>query len=162
VPPPLVGPGTTRFLSPDGVSEIQDFMPIPPSGEDAHRHRLIRRVVQVRGEMRFRVEVEPRFNYGRDAHEVEVVEHGAVFRSPGLCLGLHAEAKLARTDGGVGGEFTLRDGESATFVLESVQPDHRPGPVSERAPREAFEGTTPPRRGPPPPTGDTGRARARG
>jgi GH15 family glucan-1,4-alpha-glucosidase len=34
----------TRFLSPDGVSEVQDFMPL---GTD--RQRLIRRVVGVRG-----------------------------------------------------------------------------------------------------------------
>ena len=45
-------------------------MPDRRTGEERHRHRLIRRVVAVRGEMRFRVEVQPRFNYGRDQHEV--------------------------------------------------------------------------------------------
>ncbi|HKF79255.1 MAG TPA: trehalase-like domain-containing protein, partial [Thermoleophilaceae bacterium] len=33
----------TRFLTPGGVGEIQDFMPIE-SGAAVHRHRLIRRV----------------------------------------------------------------------------------------------------------------------
>jgi GH15 family glucan-1,4-alpha-glucosidase len=131
----------TRFLTPDGVGEIEDFMPIPSSGGEAHRHRLIRRVVQVRGEMKFRVEVEPRFNYGRDAHELESSEHGVVFRSPSLNLALQAEIPFTRTDGGVRGEFTLAAGESATFVLARVTAPHVPQAVSERVTREAFENT---------------------
>src|SRR5262245_39544767 len=54
----------TRFLTEDGVGEIQDFMPIQSTRGAKHRHRLIRRVLVVRGAMRFRVVVEPRFNYG--------------------------------------------------------------------------------------------------
>ena len=50
-------PGTpiliTRFLSADGVGEVVDFMPI--AGDRAtDRHRLVRMVRVVRGEMRFR------------------------------------------------------------------------------------------------------------
>src|SRR5262249_15679605 len=53
----------TRFLTPDGVGEVQDFMPIH---RDANAQRqLIRRVLCVRGEMHFRVSCEPRFDYGR-------------------------------------------------------------------------------------------------
>lgn len=55
----------TRFLMPDGVGEVQDFMPPPRTGEAAHRHRIIRRVLAVRGQMRFVVEVAPRFDYAR-------------------------------------------------------------------------------------------------
>ena len=41
-------------------------MPVASSG---HRpHRLIRRLLCVRGQVTFRVEVEPRFDYGRQAH----------------------------------------------------------------------------------------------
>ena len=40
----------------------------------------------MRGEMRFLVEVEPRFNYARDQHETVFHERGAVFRSPRLSL----------------------------------------------------------------------------
>ena len=47
-----------------------------------HRHRLIRRVVVVRGEMDFEIEVQPRFDYGRAEHEVEMHPHGVLFRSP--------------------------------------------------------------------------------
>ena len=59
-----------------------------------HRHRLIRRVLGVRGEMRFRVEVEPRFNYARDPHQVVFHESGAVFRSPDLSLALETATPL--------------------------------------------------------------------
>src|SRR5436190_22452499 len=59
VPKQLYLPDTnvliTRFLTPEGVGEVQDFMPIQ-SGIAAHRHRLIRRVLGVRGEMRFRLD----------------------------------------------------------------------------------------------------------
>ena len=30
----------TRFLTPAGVGEVQDFMPLPRPGEAAHRHRM--------------------------------------------------------------------------------------------------------------------------
>ena len=70
----------TRFLSPDGVGEIQDFMPI--AGSPAHPpHSLIRRVVCVRGEVKFETVVEPRFDYGRDEHVIRPHERGATFES---------------------------------------------------------------------------------
>src|SRR5262249_52553054 len=53
----------TRFLMPGGVGEVQDFMPPPRTGEAAHRHRMIRRVLAVRGQMRFAADVAPRFDY---------------------------------------------------------------------------------------------------
>src|SRR5205085_10785747 len=74
----------TRFLTPAGVGEVQDFMPIQPPGAAVHRHRLIRRVLGVRGEMRFRIEVQPRFDYGRQRHEVLFHESGVLFRSQDL------------------------------------------------------------------------------
>jgi hypothetical protein len=52
----------TRFLMPDGVGEVQDFMPPPRTGAAAHRHRMIRRVLAVRGQTRFVVDVAPRFD----------------------------------------------------------------------------------------------------
>jgi GH15 family glucan-1,4-alpha-glucosidase len=101
----------TRFLSPGGVGELHDFMPVGGA------QQLIRRVGCVRGAMRFSVECEPRFNYGRDRHDTSVSETGAVFRTPSLALSLSAPVALRATDGGVCGEFELRAGETATFVL---------------------------------------------
>src|ERR687885_2814064 len=41
----------TRFLTPEGVGELQGFMPVARTGTAAHRHRLVRRQVGVRGQM---------------------------------------------------------------------------------------------------------------
>src|SRR5262249_49862336 len=83
----------TRFPTPAGVGEVEDFMPIQ-SGVAAHRHRLIRRVLGVRGEMRFRLDLQPRFNYGRDTHDVVFHENGVVFKSPDLTLAIESAIPL--------------------------------------------------------------------
>jgi GH15 family glucan-1,4-alpha-glucosidase len=129
----------TRFLTPDGVGEVEDFMPVQPATE--HRHWLVRRVVVVRGEMSFRVEVEPRFDYGRTSAEIEEHEHGILFRTRDLSLALQAATSFTRTDGGVWGEFTLSAEQSATFVLEAVDPDYTSRPYSEEETTEAFQST---------------------
>jgi GH15 family glucan-1,4-alpha-glucosidase len=131
----------TRFFTPAGVGELQGFMPIARTGAERHRHRLIRRVLAVRGEMRFRLELEPRFNYARDSHETHEYEHGVVFRSPSLCLALQATTPFACDERGVHSEFSLRAGESVTFVLEQVERDYVPRAYSEEETREAYERT---------------------
>lgn len=78
-------PGTnvlvTRFLSPDGVGEIRDYMPVPiPAKEHG---QLIRFVKVVRGVMAFRVECHPAFNYARDKHKTEITNGGASFARRG-------------------------------------------------------------------------------
>ncbi len=144
VPKQLYFPDTnvliTRFLTPGGVGEVQDFMPIGSGGAE-HRHRLIRRVLGVRGEMRFRVDVQPRFNYARDAHETIFHEAGVLFRSPALSLALETPVPLSFHEDGASGEFTLRPGETAAFVLEQVPETYVPRKYSEAETREAFEET---------------------
>ena len=139
----------TRFFTPDGVGEVQDFMPIASPGGGMHRHRIIRRVVVVRGRMRFLVEVQPRFDYGRETHEVEMHPHGVLFRSTLLSLALEgaiaramgSSRRLERVDGGIRATFELGAGESSSFVLERVAPDHIARPYPERQTLEAVEGT---------------------
>src|ERR1044072_3471449 len=132
---------TTRFLTADGVGEIQGFMPIAEPQADVPRPRLIRRGAGGRGEMRFPVEMSPAFNYGRDRHEIVQYEHGVVFRSPGLCLALQATTPVASDEAGIHCEFTVRAGSSVTFVLESVEPDYVPRAYSEAETRQAYEET---------------------
>ena len=129
----------TRFLTPHGVGEVEDFMPVAAPGSD--RQRLIRRVLCVRGDMRFRIEVEPRFDYGRAAHETAVHEHGVVFRTPELTLSLASSVGLEPRNDGVYGEFTLAPGESATFVLETAPDNGVPRPFTEDETRRDFEDT---------------------
>jgi GH15 family glucan-1,4-alpha-glucosidase len=132
----------TRFFTPGGVGEVQDFMPIEAQPE-LHRHRLIRRVVVVRGACEFQIELQPRFDYGREQHEVEMHPHGVLFRAPSLTLALEgaiakamgSERRLRRAGQGVIATFEVHAGQSQTFVLERVPQDHicRPYPESETA-----------------------------
>jgi GH15 family glucan-1,4-alpha-glucosidase len=122
----------TRFLSPAGVGELQDFMPV------GDRQQLIRRVVCVRGELQFRLECEPRFDYGRDHHDVVLTEAGALLRSPDLSLALGAPLPLSSTGTGVAATFTLAAGETATFVLEA---DETPRVLADADAEAAFAET---------------------
>src|SRR5215207_317945 len=122
----------TRFLMPDGVGEVQDFMPPPRSGDAAHRHRMVRRVVAVRGKMRFVVHVAPRFDYARARHEVALTPHGALFRSPELGLSLSTSCPLEIVNGqDVRARIALQAGGTATFVLERAEPGDVPVPHSD-------------------------------
>src|SRR5918998_3855760 len=67
----------TRFLSPEGVAEVLDFMPIEK--DTGVRHDLIRGVRIIRGQIRFEVECRPAFDYARQKHEISVGKTGAVF-----------------------------------------------------------------------------------
>jgi GH15 family glucan-1,4-alpha-glucosidase len=131
----------TRFLMPDGVGEVQDFMPPASTCGSAHRHRMIRRVLAVRGEMRFVVDIAPRFDYARARHEVELVPQGARFCSPVLDLSLSTRCPLEIVDGDVRARVTLRAGESIAFVLECVQSGDLPVPYSDVDIAAAFDAT---------------------
>ncbi|MBI4565468.1 MAG: glycoside hydrolase family 15 protein [Planctomycetes bacterium] len=107
----------TRFLSPEGVGEIDDFMPI---SEPGGTRPIIRRVKVVRGAVRFDVECRPAFNYARDRHEVQARPEGVSFLSDRVKLGLATQVPLRLKEGAAVGEFVLRAGESATFVLSDL------------------------------------------
>ncbi len=63
----------TRFLTPEGVGEVEDFMPVWDTRAGGHRQRLVRRVIAVRGEMRFALEVAPRLAaWGGVLHRISV------------------------------------------------------------------------------------------
>lgn len=104
----------TRFLSPAGVAEVVDFMPI--NGEQ----RLVRRVHCVRGELPFRVTCRPAFNYARDIHTLESSAEGVVFRTPELALSLATRVPLQKDGSGVCAEFAISEGETFSFVLSPL------------------------------------------
>ena len=66
----------TRFLSAGGVAEVSDFMPIEGA---SGAHPVVRRAKTVRGEVRFRMVCEPRFDYARSPHAVEPWNATCVF-----------------------------------------------------------------------------------
>ncbi|MFK4144640.1 glycoside hydrolase family 15 protein [Streptomyces sp. NPDC004065] len=110
----------TRFFSEDGVGEVQDFMPVTGEGGEADRHRLIRRVLCVRGTVPFRARVAPRFNYGADPHTVRPEGQVVVFESAGHALALTATVPLECAGPDVKTDFKLAEGESAVFALDQV------------------------------------------
>ncbi len=107
----------TRFLSPDGVGQVTDYMPVGLPPDDPRRHQLVRRVQMTRGTMAFRMECLPAFNYARDPHQTRLVAGGASFDSAGLRLVLGTRQTLRKEQNGIVSEFTLAEGQTASFVL---------------------------------------------
>src|SRR5262252_4563344 len=108
----------TRFLSPDGVAEISDFMSI---GDLDAGSRLVRRAKAVRGAIRFRMRCMPRFDYARSDPKV-CAEAGTVIFIGGdnLALRLRASVPVDISKGAALAEFDLAAGESASFILEDT------------------------------------------
>jgi len=82
---------TTPFMTPDGVGEVHDFMPVI-TGNPSERHRLVRVMRVPRGTMRFGLDLQPAFGYGRLEHTLTVSGQGAVFEADGRRLTLHTAA----------------------------------------------------------------------
>jgi pentatricopeptide repeat protein len=109
----------TRFLSTEGVGDVTDFMPLggPPG---TYQQQIVRRVRAVRGDVTFRLECRPAFDYARADHEVMIAPEGATFTSADLRLGLASSVPLERQHGGAVAEFTLPEGAAATFVMREI------------------------------------------
>ncbi|MCX5251687.1 glycoside hydrolase family 15 protein [Streptomyces sp. NBC_00201] len=109
----------TRFMSPDGVGEVIDFMPPDRTGTATDRHTLIRLVRAVRGSVPFTLECRPRFDYGRAEHQLELGEGGknGLFRSAGMDAHLQTSFPLQRDGQDVCGRLTLNAGESGGAVF---------------------------------------------
>jgi GH15 family glucan-1,4-alpha-glucosidase len=122
---------TTRFMTPDGVGEVHDFMPVI-TGKATDRHRLVRMLGVPRGTMRFAMDLEPRFDYGRQKHTLTISDRGAMFEADGMRLTLHTvgkrrtgdadghEVQVSRRGDGLHATWTLREGETTGVVLESM------------------------------------------
>ncbi|MEU6807859.1 glycoside hydrolase family 15 protein [Streptomyces sp. NPDC046831] len=131
----------TRFFADDGVGEVQDFMPVTADAAEADRHRLIRRVVCVRGTLPFRTRVAPRFHYGRDPHTVRATGGLTLFESAGLSLALTATVPLTVDGPDVRADFKLVEGESAVFALDQVGGVVSPRRCAHVEAEEAFTAT---------------------
>ena len=130
----------TRFLSQDGLAELTDFMPIvdgtKPGGPGQRVNRVVRNILVVRGEVRFRLRCAPRFDYGRASHTVSADGDSYLFQPDGGgidAMQLHAPVALSVKDDEVVGEFTLARGESATFTLGGVDEDENVCGMDEKA-----------------------------
>ena len=121
----------TRFMTANGVGEVHDFMPVL-AGRATDRHRLVRLLRVPRGTMRFAMDLQPRFGYGRQPHTLTVSDDGAMFESEGMYLTLHTVGgrnlhddgdsgpQVSQVGDGLRATWTLREGESTGVVLESM------------------------------------------
>ncbi|MGN9812901.1 glycoside hydrolase family 15 protein [Micromonospora sp. BQ11] len=139
----------TRFMSDDAVGELVDFMPVTDE-QPTDRHRIVRMLRMVRGTMRFRIDCQPRFNYGRDEHTVEYHHDGsAVFRSGQGTLTmapifeggrLFEEIDVRPSGQGVCAFGTLHEGGTGGMVLDTAAP-HPPRPIARREAEDLFKET---------------------
>jgi GH15 family glucan-1,4-alpha-glucosidase len=110
----------TRFMTADGVGEVLDFMPVI-EGAPTDRHRIVRKLRVARGTMQFVMELQPRFDYGRAEHTLEVTDAGAVFRSGDTELTVHT-AGVRPVDQGRGLVERVGNGLRATFSMQEADP----------------------------------------
>ena len=118
----------TRFLTPDGVGEVVDFMPIHPSRQkpDREDHRVIRLVRGVRGEIPFRLDCEPAFDYGRRSAKLLRNSSGYRFDAGDHALDLRTTVPLTAAEGKLSAEFVLKEGVEIPVVLcltEATRPE---------------------------------------
>jgi GH15 family glucan-1,4-alpha-glucosidase len=132
----------TRFYSPDGIVELEDFMPVGMPASSTGYHDLFRRLRCVRGSMRFTLECRPAFDYGRKTHRVEFLDGGVAFRTDSLTMALATELTLRQEEGGVFADFTLEEGQCQVFLFKELDPGE---PLEclkgDREPQELFECT---------------------
>ncbi len=107
----------TRFLSPEGVGEVVDFMPVS-EGAATVRHQIVRIARGVRGAVHFRMECRPAMDFARQSHELTVDGAAARFTGGGIALSLHSSVPLAGEDGAAAADFVLHPNETAAFVLD--------------------------------------------
>ncbi len=113
----------TRIFNDEGIAEVTDFMPIEPrtlAGNRPNNHQIIRRVQTVAGNMRFRLECFPAFDYARQSHELHHYPQGVAFVCPSASLGLVSRVPLSTQESGVVADFSLDRGHSTTFYLRQV------------------------------------------
>jgi GH15 family glucan-1,4-alpha-glucosidase len=109
----------TRFMSPDGVGEVADFMSVDDPYHASARHQLIRVLRVVRGQMTFILECQPRFDYGRAEHRLRAVGDGFIFETDEMDLALRATVELQRDGSDVRARWTMRAGDVGGAILES-------------------------------------------
>jgi GH15 family glucan-1,4-alpha-glucosidase len=116
----------TRFMSPDGVGEVVDFMPPDRTRTPTDRHQLLRLVRAVRGTVEFALECRPRFGYGRAEHRLDVDASGARFHAPDAQAFLQATFPLEADGHDVRGTVRLAAGQSAGAVFTVCAPGGNP------------------------------------
>jgi GH15 family glucan-1,4-alpha-glucosidase len=113
----------TRFLAPEGIVELTDFMAIPdpaPAGKTEPINCIVRRIAVISGAARIAMRCSLRFDYARATHTAAFEPSGIVFTpAASACppVRLWSSVALRIEDGDACASFDLQAGESACFVF---------------------------------------------
>lgn len=111
----------TRFLADEGIAEVIDYMPV---GRDEHDCAIIRKITTIKGDVNYLISCCPRFNYAREKHVLQRVDHNSFVFTPETGVQqpvrLLASVPLSANGHDVVSELRLKEGESACFALESL------------------------------------------
>ena len=113
----------TTFTTAAGIVTITDFMPVSDHDDDPATpfeasHEIHRIVTCISGSVEMRCDFNPIHDYARTVPVFRKLREGAVEARGGRqTMTLVASIPLPFDDRGVGCNFTLREGQTATFVL---------------------------------------------
>jgi GH15 family glucan-1,4-alpha-glucosidase len=113
----------TRFLAEEGVVEVTDYMPIGVEREEPNE--IVRAVSVIRGNVQFKMHCQPRFNYAKSQHRVEISDSCATFTptdNSSAAIALYSTTPLEQQTEDVVSNFRLQAGEIASFVLGAPRP----------------------------------------
>src|SRR5277367_5382962 len=99
----------TRFLSDEGVAELTDYMPIGIRAEEPNE--IVRRVSVIRGKVHFKMHCQPRFDYARSGHRVEIGDGRVTFfPASDLCppMALYSSVAMEQQSESVIAQFSLQ------------------------------------------------------
>ena len=133
----------TRFLLPEGIAELEDFMPVGLPADSPWNRHLCRRIHCVKGTVRVLLSCRPAFDYGRESHQTQLETNGASFHAGNLTLTLSTSVPLKQDgQGGVTAEFVLEEGKWQVFILRAHEPGATvPSPPPEMEAEELFQAT---------------------
>ncbi|GAA4991635.1 glycoside hydrolase family 15 protein [Yinghuangia aomiensis] len=135
----------TRFLTPDGIGEVADFMPLPDDPAKADdRHRIMRVLRVVRGSFTFAIECSPRFDFGRKRHQLQADGPLAHFAAEGIDLYVQTlgDIDLAADGDDLRAHVELHAGQVSAIVLTAdTSGDPAPAPLDRGDVRDALSET---------------------
>jgi len=112
----------TRFLAEEGVVELTDYMPIERDG--AQPNEIVRMVSVIRGNVRFTMRCQPRFNYAACNHQVRISNHCATFfpiDNSCPAMSLYSSVDIQEESQDIISDFSLQSGDTATFLLSGLR-----------------------------------------
>jgi len=121
----------TRFFSDSGIGELTDFMPVSEN-HISLPSAIVRKIKTIRGSINYKFSCVPRFGYSESDYEVSEKNDVLTFHCAKEDIKIKASADvplIVRKQNGYA-EFTLKEAETATIVLEFLKPEEEGQPLS--------------------------------